>query len=63
MSQKPHWEDSYRGSGAANTFGGPFTLIGSFRETHQTPWGKPQAFVRCLFRRVRTPEAAEGRRR
>ncbi|NIA20383.1 MAG: metalloregulator ArsR/SmtB family transcription factor [Anaerolineaceae bacterium] len=47
----------------AEAFGGAFTPIESFRETHQTPWGKPQAFVYCLFRRVGTPEPAEGKRR
>ncbi len=33
----------------AETLGGVFSLMECFRETHQTPWGKPQAFVYCLF--------------
>ena len=33
----------------AETLGGGFSLVECFRETHQTPWGKPQAFVYCLF--------------
>lgn len=44
----------------ADALGGEFSLTESFRETHQTPWGKPQAFVYCLFRRAGTPESAEG---
>lgn len=47
----------------AEALGREFSLTESFRETHQTPWGKPQAFVYCLFRRAGTPEPAEGKRR
>jgi len=43
--------------------GREFSLTESFRETHQTPRGKPQAFVYCLFRRAGTPQPAEGKRR
>ena len=34
------------------TLGGGFSLIECLRETHQTPWDKPQAFVYCLFQDV-----------
>ena len=32
--------------------GAAFALITSTRETHLTPWGKPQSFQYGLFRRV-----------
>ena len=44
----------------AEAFGSAFSLTDSFRETHQTPWGKPQAFVYCLLRRAAEPELAQG---
>ena len=50
----------------AKALGRGFSLTASSRETHQTPWGKPQAFVYCLFHRAGTPEPPEpeeGKRR
>ncbi|MAX26307.1 MAG: SAM-dependent methyltransferase [Phycisphaeraceae bacterium] len=35
----------------AHAVGHAFVLVASIRETHQTPWGKPQAFTYCLFQR------------
>lgn len=50
----------------ADALGREFALTETSRETHQTPWGKPQAFVYCLFRRagmVKPAEPAEDKRR
>ncbi|MCG3181831.1 MAG: hypothetical protein BIFFINMI_04266 [Phycisphaerae bacterium] len=33
----------------AETLAGGFSLVECLRETHRTPWGKPQAFAYCLF--------------
>lgn len=47
----------------AKALGREFSLTQSFRQTHQTPWGNPQAFVYCLFRRAGTPGPAESEQR
>ena len=48
----------------AERLGREFSLTASSRETHQTPWAKPQAFVYCLFRRAlatKPPESVESK--
>ena len=42
----------YDGRSLAAELGAGLTLITSTRETHLTPWGKPQSFQYGLFRRV-----------
>lgn len=37
----------------AELLGDEFVLTALSRENHQTPWGKPQAFTYCLFRRIK----------
>ena len=41
----------YDATGIENEFGEAFTLVKSAKETHMTPWGKPQAFTYAVLRR------------
>ena len=41
----------YDSESLANTLGQEFTLVGSERHLHQTPWGAVQAFQFSMFRR------------
>ena len=42
----------YGPTALAETLGGGLSLMECLRETHQTPWGKPQVFAYCLFQHV-----------